>query len=222
MKRIPEPEIMSSKEEARVYREADFSEVNQAFACRVLEIVPQTAGVLIDLGCGPGDILIRTMKFIPRFFFIGLDASTEMIKLAVEEVKKNQYSQKIFFLQGDAKKLSFTSQTFDVIISNSLVHHLLDPLPLWEEVKRVIKPGGTVLFRDLCRPSTPEAAWEIVEKYSGNEPSLLKTLFFNSLNASFTLDEIKGQLTQTGILGLSVKMCSDRHWEVAGKIEHLS
>jgi ubiquinone/menaquinone biosynthesis C-methylase UbiE len=220
MERVPEPEIMSSAEEARVYYKADFSEVNQEFAHRVLELAPQPPALLIDLGCGPGDILIRTMKLIPQLCFIGLDASAEMLKLAVEETKKNHFSPKISFIQGDAKKLSFPSHLFDMVISNSLVHHLLDPLPLWEEVKRIIKPEGTILFRDLARPSSPEAAWEIVEKYSGNEPPLLKILFFHSLKASFRINEIKEQLTRVGLSGLEVKMCSDRHWEVAGKLSH--
>jgi ubiquinone/menaquinone biosynthesis C-methylase UbiE len=219
MERIPEPEIMGVEEEATVYDLADFSEVNQAFANRVLEQVPQPSGVLLDCGCGPGDILLRIHTMAPKFFLIGFDGSHAMIALAVKRMSEQGLQHQIHFVQGDAKKINFLPHSLDVIISNSLVHHLSDSLLFWKEIRRVGKPDGIVLIRDLSRPPTPEAAREIVEKYSGTEPQLLKDLFFHSLKASFTVAEIRAHLTQAGIHGLEVKMCSDRHWEVSGKIK---
>ena len=219
MKRIPEPEIMGAKEEATVYDLADFSEVNQAFANRVLDLVPQPSGVLLDCGCGPGDILMRIHTRAPKFLLIGVDGSQAMIALAVKRIREQGLQNTIHFVQGDAKKISFPPNSLDVVISNSLVHHLFDPCPFWKEIRRVCKPGGIVLIRDLSRPSTPEASWDIVEKYSGTEPQLLKDLFFHSLKASFTVAEVGERLAQAGLHGLEVKMCSDRHWEVSGKIE---
>jgi len=154
-----------------------------------------------------------------KFLFIGVDGSQAMIALAVKRIREQGRQNTIHFVQGDAKKINFFPNSLDVVISNSLVHHLLDPLPFWEEIRRVCKPGSIVFIRDLLRPPTPEAAREIVEKYSGTEPQLLKDLFFNSLKASFTVAEIKEHLTQAGLHGLEVKMCSDRHWEVSGKME---
>jgi len=220
MERIPEPEIMGAEEEAKVYDLADFADVNQAFANRVLELVSEPSGVLLDCGCGPGDILMRIHTMAPQFFLIGFDGSHAMIALAVKRIKEQGVHNKIHFVRGDAKKINFLPHSLDVIISNSLVHHLSDPLPFWREIGRVGKPGGIVLIRDLSRPSTPEAAREIVEKYSGNEPQLLKDLFFQSLKASFTIAEVGEHLTQAGLRGLEVKMCSDRHWEVSGKIKN--
>ena len=219
MKRIPEPEIMGAEEEATVYDVADFSEVNQAFANRVLEVVPQPSGVLLDCGCGPGNILMRIHTGAPKFFLIGVDGSQAMIALAVKRIREEGLQNTIHFVQGDAKKISFPPNSLDVVISNSLVHHLFDPCPFWEEIRRVCKPGGIVLIRDLSRPLTPEASWDIVEKYSGTEPQLLKDLFFHSLKASFTVAEVGEHLAQTSLHGLEVNMCSDRHWEVSGKIE---
>ena len=219
MERIPEPEIMGAEEEATVYNLADFSEINQAFANRVLELVTQPSGVLLDCGCGPGDILMRIHTRASKFFLIGVDGSQAMIALAVKRISEQGLHNTIHFIQGDAKKINFFSNSLDVVISNSLVHHLLDPRPFWEEIRRVCKTGGIVLIRDLSRPSTVEASRDIVEKYSGTEPQLLKDLFFHSLKASFTVAEIREHLAQAGLHGLEVTMCSDRHWEVSGKIE---
>jgi len=217
MKRTPEPEIMGEDAEAKVYELADFSEVNQAFAERVVEIMPHSCGVLIDLGCGPGDILVRILRLTQTSVSVGLDGSKTMLNLAYERIKKEGLENRIRLIQGDAKKLNFPGDCFDVIISNSLVHHLPDPLPFWEEVLRVCKPGGTILVQDLFRPDSPEEARRIMERASGSEPQLLKDLFFYSLRASFTPDEVEKQVTAAGLKGVTVRMSSDRHWEVAGK-----
>jgi len=216
MERVPEPEIMGIEEEAKVYDMADFSVVNQAFANRVLELVPYPQGTLIDLGCGPADILIRIFRMAPRIFLLGLDGAEAMIRLASRRVKKEGLGSKIYLIQSDAKSLNFPDSCFDVVISNSIVHHLPDPLPFWNEVKRVTKPSGTILIRDLSRPDTPEDAWRIVERESGTEPQLLKDLFFYSLRASFTEDEVKEQIATASLGHLNVRMSSDRHWEVSG------
>ncbi len=218
MERIPEPEIMSAEDEAKVYALADFSDVNQAFADRLFELIPDSHGMLIDLGCGPGDILIRIGEATPRLQLIGLDGAEAMLQLAEKMVNTKGRQESIFLIQGDAKLLGFPDHSFDVVISNSLVHHLPDPLPFWKELRRVVKSGGTILIQDLARPRSEDEAWEIVERESGDEPQLLKDLFFYSLRASFTVEEIQKYLLAAGLERLSVRMSSDRHWEVAGRV----
>lgn len=217
MKRTPEPEIMGEDAEAKVYELADFSEVNQAFAERVVEMVPCPYGVLIDIGCGPGDILVRILGLKQTFMSLGLDGSKTMLDLAQKRMKSEALENSVHLIQGDAKNLNFPGDRVDVVISNSLVHHLPDPLPFWQEVHRVCRPGGTILVQDLSRPDSPEEAKSIVERESGSEPQLLKDLFFYSLLASFTVDEVEQQVAAAGLQEVTVRMSSDRHWEVAGK-----
>ena len=166
MERIPEPEIMSAEEEAKVYDLADFSEVNQEFAERVVEVTASSPGSLIDLGCGPGDILFRIFKLAPKFYLIGLDGGAAMTRLGEERAKREGLGGKINFVQGDAKKINFSPNTFDVVISNSLVHHLLDPAPFWREIGRVIKPGGMPFHgrdTEICR-ATSEASGNVLHQ----------------------------------------------------------
>ena len=217
MRRTPEPEIMGEDAEAKVYELADFSEVNQAFAERVVGLAPHPYGVLVDLGCGPGDILVRILGLTRTFMSLGLDGSKTMLDLAREKIRAGALENSIHLIQSDAKSLNFPADCFDVVISNSLVHHLPDPLPFWKEVHRVCRPGGIILVQDLSRPDTPEEARRIVERESGSEPQLLKDLFFYSLLASFTPDEVEEHLAAAGLTGVTVRMSSDRHWEVAGK-----
>ena len=48
----------------------------------------------------------------------------------------------------DAKQTRLAAG-YDVIFSNSLLHHLPDPLPMWREIRRLARPGTIVFVRDL-------------------------------------------------------------------------
>ena len=72
---------------------------------------------------------------------------------------------------------------------------------------------------DLIRPDSEEEARLIVEKYSGGEPEILKNDFFHSLLAAFTAGEVRNHLSEAGLLEqLRVRVVSDRHFAVSGKI----
>jgi ubiquinone/menaquinone biosynthesis C-methylase UbiE len=221
MKRVLEPEIMGIEQEAAVYASADFGGVNQKFADRLFEMLPRPRGLLVDLGCGPGDIVIRIARGAgaANLTLIGVDGARAMLRY-VEKAVPAEYKAVIVSVQGDAKRTAFKSASCDVIVANSLAHHLADPLPFWKEVQRIGKEGAFVLVRDLARPPSEQQAHRIVERESGGEPQLLKDLFFHSLCASFTVAEITEQVRTAGLTSLSIGMCSDRHWEAAGKIVH--
>ena len=63
MQRIPEPELMDEAEQARAYAQADFAEPNQRFVdCFEAEFPELQQGAVLDLGCGPGDIVLRLAR----------------------------------------------------------------------------------------------------------------------------------------------------------------
>jgi hypothetical protein len=89
---------------------------------------------------------------------------------------------------------------------------------LWEEIKRLAKPGAAVYVMDLFRPESKEKAREIVESAAGKEHPLLKEDFYNSLLAAFPIEEVRGQLAQADLQELSAEIASDRHWRVSGRL----
>ena len=107
---------------------------------------------------------------------------------------------------------------YDLVISNSLLHHLPEPGILWDAVKRLGKPGARVVVMDLARPESEQRAWELVETYSGQEPTLLKTDFHHSLCAAYRPEEVREGLVAAGLGCLRVERVSDRHWLVTGSI----
>ena len=70
---------------------------------------------------------------------------------------------------------------------------------------------------DLCRPATPAAAREIVERVSGTEHPLLKADFYNSLCAAFTAQEVREQLSAAELV-LAVSQLTERHLCVKGRL----
>jgi hypothetical protein len=62
-------------------------------------------------------------------------------------------------------------------------------------------------------------AREFVRKYCGNEPAVLRRDFYNSLLAAFTPAEVRRQLKRAGLRGLKVRVISDRHLLVAGRVK---
>ena len=114
-----------------------------------------------------------------------------MIALARQAVKAAAVEARVHPRCARLPMLPLPLQSFDALVSNSLVHHMPDPHLFWNELVRLGKPGAVVLVMDLFRPESPERAREIVEQYSGNEAPVLKEDFFNSLCAAFTLREIR-------------------------------
>ena len=74
-----------------------------------------------------------------------------------------------------------------------------------------------IYVMDLFRPSTEQAARDIVESVSAEEAPVLKQDFYNSLLSAFTVSEIKEQLHKVA-LALEVVEISERHLLVKGVV----
>ena len=105
------------------------------------------------------------------------------------------------------------------MVSNSLLHHLADPDVLWREIAATAERRAHVLVMDLRRPETAEDARALVGEYAAGEPEVLRTDFFNSLCAAFTVDEVAAQLVRCGFgERLRVEPLGDRHLVVVGRV----
>lgn len=218
MERVLEPELMDDPEQALAYAKADFEEENQGFVNLFREYFPDvTEGHVLDLGCGPADIPIRFIKALPRCRVTGVDGSPAMIQLGEQAVRAAGLTDRITLRCERIQSLALVEPA-DVGISNSLLHHLANPLQLWFVLKKLVKPGAPLLVMDLLRPSSPEAAQAIVDRYASNESPLLRRDFYRSLLAAFTEDEVAAQLAEMNMTRLLIHVPDDRHWVVAGRV----
>jgi len=218
MPRVLEPELMDNHEQALAYAKADFEEENQGFVDLFRRSYPEmTEGHVLDLGCGPADIPIRLARALPGCKVTGVDGSTAMIRLAQDAVKAAGLSNRIT-LRCERFQTLTSQEPADAAVSNSLLHHLPNPLQFWYHLKKLVKPGSFVLVMDLLRPESPEAAQAIVDKYAKDEPAILRRDFYNSLLAAFTEDEVASQLAELNLSRLLIDVPDDRHWVVGGRI----
>jgi len=223
MERQPEPEHMDDPAEAAAYAGADFSQVNAAFVARLLELTEAIERCYaVDLGTGPGDIAIRVARARPMWRVIGIDASDAMLGFAREEATRLSSPQarqiaNLSFRRSDVKATGLAAQSIDLIFSNSLLHHMPDPQPMWREIVHIARPGAVLFLRDLLRPASSERAREIVQTYAGGESPLLQEEFYRSLLSAFSIDEIVAQIADVaGLEGMRVEQVTDRHVDVRG------
>jgi len=102
-------------------------------------------GILLDIGTGPGFLALLIARKYPNLKIIGIDLSKTMIKIA----NKNKKDLPILeFKVMDGKKLEFSENSIDYIISTFALHHWRKPLEVFKEIYRVLKPDGQVFIYD--------------------------------------------------------------------------
>lgn len=218
MQRILEPEVMDTLEEAIEYDATDFTQVNTAFAQRAIELAPQS-GLILDAGTGTARIPILICQQCPHLRIIGNDLSTNMLLIGSKNVEQAGLQKQISIELADSKQLPYQDEQFDMVISNSIVHHLPDPLPFFLEIKRVLKPNGAIFIRDLIRPddeATINAFVERIGRESENNERQNMQLR-DSLHAAFRLDEVNELVQKAGLEKVKVYQSSDLHWTAERK-----
>lgn len=216
IKRILEPEVMDTMEDALEYDAMDFTEVNTSFAERAVKHLPPE-GIVLDLGTGSARIPILILERNPKLKFIAVDLSENMLKVGKMNVEKNNFSSNIKLEIVDAKRLPYPDNYFDAVISNSLMHHIPDPLTVLKEINRISKTKAGILIRDLIRPDSLNRVEEFVQQYAADCDEHQKKLFRDSLIASFTIKEVKLLVEKSGIKDSIVIQSSDRHWSIERK-----
>jgi len=220
MRRIPEPELMDDPVQAAAYAAADFSEPHGLFIEKFREVFPgkNITGHVLDLGCGPADISIRFARAYPECHIDGVDGARAMLDEGEAAVKRSGLQQRIKLIQGVIPDLELQQKKYQVILSNSLLHHLHNPAVLWQCLSKLVTEDTLVFVMDLMRPQSEQDAEMLVNTYCGNEPDILRCDFYNSLCAAFSPKEIKLQLEDADLQGLEVEVITDRHLIVHGKL----
>ena len=107
---------------------------------RVLELLPQKLGRVLDIGCGPG---VMTEIVLERGgTFEGLDLSTEMIR---EGREKFGHLPGVHFAEGNIEALNAADNSYDQVICMAVIEYLKTPDVALAEIARVLKPGGIAI-----------------------------------------------------------------------------
>ena len=219
--RTLEPEVMDTGEEAADYDAMDHAGVNRAFVDDLLgawfagALIP--APTVLDLGTGTAQIPIELANRGLSAQITAVDLAEHMLALAEKNVAEAGFSDVISLERIDAKSLPFAEGSFDIVMSNSIVHHIPEPAGCLREMHRVLRPGGLLFVRDLMRPETIDTVEELVAMYAANENPHQRQLFRQSLHAALNVDEMRQLLSDLSLPAEWVEATSDRHWTVSGR-----
>ncbi|MCP4477861.1 MAG: class I SAM-dependent methyltransferase [Planctomycetaceae bacterium] len=222
LKRVLEPEVMDSEKEAQEYNDMDHSVVNQHFVEELFQFArdqdPAAAdaefdfGDVLDLGTGTALIPVELCRQDHECRVMAVDLAVSMLELARYNVEAAGMIERITLAQVDAKKMGYDRGAFDLVMSNSIIHHIPDPVVCLQEMVRVTAEDGLLFIRDLMRPQDAETLEALVLAYTGKESEYSQQLFRDSLHAALSLDEIRDLVASLGFDPNSVQATSDRHW----------
>lgn len=215
--RVLEPEVMDTTEDAVDYDAMDHTQVNRVFVDDLLMSWPTRERLLrvFDAGTGTAQIPIELLGRGVAAKVIAADAASEMLRLARANVSRAGLSPVVTCVECDCKQLPDADESFDIVMSNSIIHHIPEPFLVFAECWRILKPGGLLFIRDLHRPQAEAALQALVDQYAAGTNAHQRRLFSDSLRAALTVDEVHELVQPLGINPASVSMTSDRHWTLS-------
>jgi ubiquinone/menaquinone biosynthesis C-methylase UbiE len=148
IERIPAPLASLYEKATRLVIESYYSGVAGEIVSSFKE------GLLLDLGTGPGYLPIEIVKRSPSIRCDGIDLSGRLIKMARSNARKAGVAGRLNFEVGNAAKLRFEDESYDMVISTGMLHMLKDPVKVLGESYRVLRWGGEAWIYDPARVSS--------------------------------------------------------------------
>lgn len=223
MERIPEPELMNDPRQVAAYAGPYLDNGYWLFIQRFRKFFPRLTreGAALDLGCGPAAIPLRLARLLPQWEIHGVDGSPAMLAAGRQAVRREGLKDRIRLLHTILpSELPLPRKGYEAVISNSFLHHLADPLVLWQTIRRYALPGGAILVMDLLRPADESSAELVIDTYVPGAPPMLRQDMLLSLRAAYTLTEVSDQLGQANLAGcLTVAMASPLQFAAYGYMD---
>ena len=142
IERIPGPLTSSYEKATRMVIESYYSPLAEKIISSLKE------GIILDVGTGPGYLPIEITKQSSSIKVVGIDLSRKLIHTAQVNASRAGLSNRLDFEIGNAAKLRFEDEFFDMVISTGMFHSLRHPEKVLREICRVLKKGGEALIYD--------------------------------------------------------------------------
>jgi len=208
--RVPEAEVMDDSGEVEAYAsaaaQAHLDKIDNTLIEHAVRLVRGASqGHALDIGTGPGQIVIKLARRLPGWDLRGVDRSPGMIGQAQANLRAaaGELGGRVRFELADGNRLPFAEKSFELVMCNSVLHHLSEPSNLLSEMARLATDNGAILLRDLRRPGRLAYPLHICwhgRNYSGE----MLRLYRDSVRAAYTVGELEELLRSSAISGARV------------------
>jgi ubiquinone/menaquinone biosynthesis C-methylase UbiE len=167
---------------------------------------------VLDVACGTGWATMeaaRSMQGVDAGMACGCDISTGMLAWRTNE---EEGDAEAYFSAASAQALPFRGDSFDIVICTAAFHHFPAPLAALQELKRVLRSGGTLLLADSCRDqSVGTSVWDRLHRWF--EPGHVKY---------YSREELVGLLDAAGFSDLEVTRLVPPFWQTKKLSRHVA
>ena len=146
-----------------------------------------SGGHALELGPGPGYLGLEWLKNTEGALLKGLDISPDMIDIARRNASEYGLTERVEYTQGNGEQIPFPDETFDAVFSNGSLHEWAQPQATFNEIWRVLKPGGRFYISDLRRDIFVLLKWLM---WLATKPKNIRSGLLSSINAAYTSAEL--------------------------------
>ncbi|MFA6002811.1 MAG: methyltransferase domain-containing protein [Elusimicrobiota bacterium] len=173
-----------------------------SFLARVAELGLGKSKLLF-LGVGTGRLMLKVIASLKGSEGTGIDMCGPVLPEGLDKARGLGLVGRVWIVEGDACRLSLPDHCFDAVLCDDLLHHVSDPACMLAEICRVLRPGGAVLIRDGLRPLRRPWSW-FAPAGPAQVPDVLRAARAASLQAAYTLGEIRRWAVGSGLSGVRV------------------
>ena len=157
-------------------------------------------GIAVDLGAGPGSLVMKLAVRFSQLLVIVLDISLSMAQLAKERAKAKGITN-VAFVVADVHYLPFKIKSLGMIISHGAMHHWRRIDRALVEINKVLAEKGFVYLSDLRRDAPDEMVQYIASLLNEKQARA----FLNSVQAAYTIEELSSLTQGAGLRQVRVE-----------------
>ncbi len=161
----------------------------------------RTSATVLEIGSGPGWIGIMLAQRHGGIKVTGVDVSSEYVAIANRNAARESVSDRVATRLGDARELSqFADRSFGAVISNQSLHYWQPPKLVFDEISRVLKPGGAFCIGDDRRDLTLVARLTVsIGKWILSRA--VRKSWIDSINGCYTAEEVANLMEDSALRG---------------------